>query len=96
MRLGLNTFLFTSPFNNKSTNLFKQFKDWGFQTVELPIEDPAHIDPIRVKKELDKAGLVCGSLCACMGPNRDLRGTPKQQQIGLPLRRNLPYRAPSW
>jgi len=83
MRLGLNTFLFTSPFNNKSTKLFKQFKDWGFETVELPIEDPAHIDPKHVKRELDKVGLTCGSVCACMGPSRDLRGSPKQQQIGL-------------
>jgi D-psicose/D-tagatose/L-ribulose 3-epimerase len=83
MRLGLNTFLFTSPFNNQSTKLFKQFKKWGFETVELPIEDPSHIDPAHVKRELDKAGLVCGSVCACMGPDRDLRGTSKQQQTGL-------------
>ena len=83
MRLGINTFLFTSPFTNKSTKLFKQFKKWGFETVEIPIEDPAHIDPAHVKRELDKAGLVCGSVCACMGPDRDLRGTPKQQKIGL-------------
>jgi D-psicose/D-tagatose/L-ribulose 3-epimerase len=83
MRLGLNTFLFTSPFNNKSTKLFKQFKQWGFDTVELPIEDPNHIDPHYVKRELDKAGLVCGSICACMGRDRDLRGTPRQQKIGM-------------
>ena len=83
MRFGLNTFLFTSPFNNKSTKLFKQFKSWGFDSVELPIEDPSHIDPAHVKRELDKAGLVCGSVCACMGPDRDLRGTPKQQHVGL-------------
>ena len=89
MRLGLNTFLFTSPFNNKSTKLFKQFKQWGFETVELPIEDPAHINPALVKRELDKAGLVCGSICACMGPDRDLRGTPKQQKIGMDYLRKL-------
>jgi D-psicose/D-tagatose/L-ribulose 3-epimerase len=83
MRLGINTFLFTSPFNNQKTKLFKRFKEWGFDTVELPIEDPAHIDPTHVKRELDKQGLVCGSVCACMGPDRDLRGTPRQQQIGL-------------
>lgn len=83
MRLGINTFLFISPFNNKSTKLFKQFKDWGFETVELPVEDPSHIDPVRVKRELDKVGLACSSVCACMGPDRDLRGTPKQQQTGL-------------
>ena len=83
MRFGINTFLFTSPFTNDSTKLFKRFKSWGFDTVEIPIEDPSHIDPARVKRELDDHGLVCGSVCACMGPDRDLRGTPQQQQIGL-------------
>ena len=83
MRLGINTFLFTSPFTNDSTKLFRQFKQWGFDTVEIPIEDPSHIDPAHVKRELDKHGLVCGSICACMGPDRDLRGTAQQQQTGL-------------
>lgn len=83
MRLGINTFLFTSPFTNESTSLFPQFKKWGFETVEIPIEDPSHIDPAHVKSELDKHGLVCGSVCACMGPDRDLRGTPEQQKTGL-------------
>lgn len=83
MRFGINTFLFTSPFTNASTKLFKTFKKWGFDTVEIPIEDPAHIDPAFVKAELDKAGLVCGSVCACLGPDRDLRGTPEQQKNSM-------------
>jgi D-psicose/D-tagatose/L-ribulose 3-epimerase len=83
MRIGINTFLFTSPFTTKSTKLFPQFKKWGFDTVEIPIEDPAHIDPVRVKKELDKNGLVCGSICACLGPDRDFRGTPQQQKNSM-------------
>jgi D-psicose/D-tagatose/L-ribulose 3-epimerase len=83
MRLGINTFLFTSPFTNDSTKLFKQFKKWGFETIEIPVEDPSHIDPEHVKRELDKNGLVCGSVCACLGPDRDLRGTPEQQKTSL-------------
>jgi len=83
MKFGINTFLFTSPFNNASTKLFKQFKQWRFDSVEIAIEDPSHIDPAHVKRELDRHGLVCGSVCACMGPDRDLRGTPKQQKTGL-------------
>src|SRR3954465_4835575 len=83
MRIGINTFLFTSPFTNQSTKLFKQFKKWGFESVEIPVEDLSHIDPAHVKRELDKNGLVCGSVCACMGPDRDLRGTAKQQKTGL-------------
>ena len=83
MRFGINTFLFTSPFTNESTRLFPQFKKWGFETVEIAIEDPAHIDPAFVKSELDKNGLVCGSACACLGPDRDLRGTPEQQKTAM-------------
>lgn len=83
MKLGINTFLFTSPFTNESTKLFGQFKRWGFETIEIPVEDPSHIDPAHVKRELDKHGLVCGTVCACLGPDRDLRGTPAQQKTSL-------------
>ena len=83
MRFGINTFLFTSPFTNDSTRLFPTFKKWGFETVEIAIEDPSHIDPAFVKAELDKAGLVCGSACACLGPDRDLRGTPEAQKNAM-------------
>lgn len=89
MRLGLNTFLLVSPFVDDSTSLFKQIKRWGFETVEIPIEDPSHIDPAHVKAELDKAGLACGSVCACMGPDRDLRGTKEQQATGVAYLKKL-------
>ena len=89
MRFGINTFLFTSPFVNESTKLFRKFKGWGFDSVEIPIEDPSHIDPAYVKAELGKNGLVCGSVCACMGPDRDLRGTAKQQKTGMDYLRKL-------
>ena len=83
MRLGINTFLFTSPFTNESTKLFPKFKKWGFATIEIPVEDPSHIDPAHVKRELDKNGLVCGSVCACMGPGRDFRGTAAEQKTAM-------------
>jgi len=89
MRLGINTFLFTSPFTDESIALFPQFKNWGFDTVEIPIEAPEHIEPAYVRAELEKNGLACGSVCACMGPDRDLRGTPEQQQTGLEYLFNL-------
>ena len=80
MRFGINTFLFTSPFTNRSTRLFAQFKRWGFDSVEIAVEDPAHIDPQRIKTELGRNGLVAGTLCACFPPSRDLRGTTRQQR----------------
>ena len=80
MRFGINTFLFTSPFTTESTKLFSDFKAWGFDSVELAIEDPSHIDAATVKAELDRFGLVCGSTCGAFGPDRDLRGTLEAQQ----------------
>ena len=83
MRFGINSFLFTSPFTTQSTRLFPKFKKWGFETVEIPIEAPEHIDSTKVKAALDKNGLVCGSVCACMGPGRDFRGSPKDQREAM-------------
>ena len=83
MRFGINSFLFVSPFVTQSTRLFSKFKKWGFDTVELPIEAPEHIDSVKVKKALDRAGLACGSVCACMGPGRDFRGSAKDQREAM-------------
>lgn len=82
MRFGLNSFLLVSPFTTDSVKLFKKIKDWGFDTIEIPIEDPSHIDTAKVKAALDKTGLICGSVCACMGPGRDLRGSEADQKTG--------------
>ena len=49
MRIGLNSFLYASPFTTESAKLFAKFKKWGFDTVEIPVEDPSHIDPAKVK-----------------------------------------------
>ena len=79
MKFGINTFLFTFPFTNESTQWFKTFKKWGFDSVEIAIDDPTTIDPAFVRAELDKAGLTCCSVCGAFGPDRDLRGTPEAQ-----------------
>jgi D-psicose/D-tagatose/L-ribulose 3-epimerase len=89
MRFGINSFLFVSPFVTASTKLFSQFKKWGFETVEIPVEDPSHIDPAKLKEAAKKAGIAIGSVCACMGPGRDLRGTEEEQKTGSDYVRTL-------
>jgi D-psicose/D-tagatose/L-ribulose 3-epimerase len=83
MKFGINTFLFTSPFTNDSIALFPQFKAWGFDSVEIALEDVTHIDPAVIKKALDENGLKCGSICAAMGPGRDLRGKQEEQDTAI-------------
>lgn len=83
MRIGLNTFLYASPFTTESVKLFPRIKKWGFETVEIPVESPEHIDPVAVKAAADQAGLVIGTICACMGPGRDFRGTDEEQATAM-------------
>ncbi len=83
MRFGINTFLFTCPFTNRSTRWFSKFKEWGFDSVEIAIEDLAHTDPVFVKDRLEQHGLVCGSVTPCLGPDKDLRGSKEQQRAGI-------------
>ena len=89
MRFGINTFLFTSPFTDRSTRLFPRFKRWGFDSVEIAVEDPAHINPQRIRAALDRHRLVAGTLCACFPPSRELRGTPRQQRDCITYLRRL-------
>ena len=89
MRIGINTFLYTSPFTTQSTRLFAKFAQWGFDTVELAIEDPKHIDPLKVKAAAAKANLAIGSICAAMGPGRDFRGTASEQKTAMTYLRGL-------
>ena len=89
MRFGINTFLFTSLFTNESTRLFPRFKRWGFESVEIPIVDLARIDPIFLKARLDERQLVCGSVTPCLGPDKDLRGTRRQQRAGVEFMKSV-------
>ncbi|KAA6440641.1 sugar phosphate isomerase/epimerase [Dyadobacter flavalbus] len=79
MKFGINTYLFSSPFTNESISYFPLFKKWGFDFVEIALEDPANIDPELVRKALDDNQLECRSVCAATGPGRDLRGNRKEQ-----------------
>ncbi|TDE11087.1 sugar phosphate isomerase/epimerase family protein [Dyadobacter psychrotolerans] len=83
MKFGMNTYLFSSPFTNDSVTFFPLFKEWGFDFVEIALEEPELIDPVFIKSELDKCGLACRSVCAATGPGRDLRGNRKEQVTSL-------------
>jgi D-psicose/D-tagatose/L-ribulose 3-epimerase len=83
MRFSINTVLFVSPFQNTDTRLFGKLKRWGFDAVELLVEDPKHVDPCLTKRALDRHGLACGSVAAAINPGRDLRGNPASQRNGV-------------
>lgn len=83
MKIGINTFLFCSPFNNDHASYFQIFKNWGFDFVEIAVENSCDIDPEYIRQELLKCGLECRSICAATGPGRDLRGSITDQKATI-------------
>ena len=68
---GVSTWLWTSPFNRETVALFPKIKSFGYDAVEIPVEDPSLIDLDLVKKALadqELKAIICGAL----GPSRDL------------------------
>lgn len=70
LKLGVSTWLWTSPFNTETIGLFPKIKEMGYDIVEIPVEDPALIDVKKVKKALDDNGLEA-TICGAFGPGRD-------------------------
>ncbi len=72
IKFGASTWLWTSPFNTASIEeLFPKIKSFGFDVVEIAVEDPALIDIHLVKAGLQKYGLGV-VICGAFGPSRDL------------------------
>ena len=52
VKFGVSTWLWTSPFNTDTLNLFPKIKEMGYDVVEIPVEDPSLIDCDKVKDAL--------------------------------------------
>lgn len=91
MIYGINTFLFTSPFTTSDFHVLEKCREWVFDSVEIAVEDVAHIDGKQLRKALNDNGLICGSACSVTGPGRDLRGSREDQQRSLDYIRWLLY-----
>ena len=71
IKIGVSTWLWTSPFTTDSIALFPKIKAMGFDVVEIPVEYPDLIDGLEVKHALKENGLGA-IVCGAFGPTRDL------------------------
>jgi len=70
--IGANTWIWVSPpTDERLAALAPRIKGWGFDLIELPVENPGDWDPARTAELLDGLGLGA-TVCAAMGPGRDL------------------------
>jgi D-psicose/D-tagatose/L-ribulose 3-epimerase len=71
MRYGASTFIWVSPFSNKTLDLMDRVKATGFDLIEICVEDPETIDVAAIGARAARAG-VGVTICGAFGPGRDL------------------------
>lgn len=71
IKLGVSTWLWTSPFTTESISLFSKIKAMGYDAVEIPVEYPEKIDAKAVASALSDNGLL-PVVCGAFGLTRDL------------------------
>jgi D-psicose/D-tagatose/L-ribulose 3-epimerase len=70
--LGVYNWVWTSPLTDESlAQIAPRVREWGFDVIELPVENPGDWHPARAKSLLDDLGLAT-SVCLVMAPGRDL------------------------
>jgi D-psicose/D-tagatose/L-ribulose 3-epimerase len=75
--IGVSTWLWTSPLTDADLDrLVPLVSGWGFDIIELPIEQPDDWDPGRAADLVADAGLGT-TTCAVMTPDRDLTTTDR-------------------
>ncbi|GIJ76950.1 D-psicose/D-tagatose/L-ribulose 3-epimerase [Micromonospora phaseoli] len=71
--IGVNPWVWTSPVDDEAlAELIPRIARFGFDAVELPIEQPGDWDPVRTRELLAAHGLVAAGVCAVTPPGRDL------------------------
>ena len=71
MGIGVNSWVWTSPFTDESAGLIERAAGMGFDAFEIAVEDPAHFQGAKVGAALKKTGLR-PIICGAFGPSRDL------------------------
>lgn len=72
MKLGISTWVWTSPATTEALEtLIPHIAALGFDVVEVPVEEPGQFDVARVR-ELAESNRLEISVCAVIGPGRDL------------------------
>ena len=70
IKLGVSTWLWSSPFTTETIALFPKIKEMGYDIVEISVEEPALIDVKKVKEALDRYNLEV-TICGAFGHSRD-------------------------
>lgn len=71
--IGANPWIWTSPVTDKALEkIIPRLREWGFDAIELPVEDVGDWSPHRVRRLLDEHGLKAAAVIAVTSPGREL------------------------
>jgi D-psicose/D-tagatose/L-ribulose 3-epimerase len=79
--LGVSTFVLASPFSDADLRLFGKVKSFGYEQVEVCIEDPGRLTASAVAKAAAEEGLSV-LVCGAFGPDRDISHEDEQRRRG--------------
>ncbi len=71
MKIGVNTWVWTSPFSTKEFHLIPKVKQMGFDVLEVALDDASIIDAKLLRKMTEDNGLAV-TVCGAFGPRRDI------------------------
>ena len=71
MKIGVNTWVWTSPFGTKEFHLIPKVKQMGFDVLEVALDDASIIDAKLLRKMTEDNGLSV-TVCGAFGPTRDI------------------------
>lgn len=71
LTLGLSTFVLASPFSDADLGVFAKVRAWGYDHVEVCIEDPSLLSAAALRRAADAEGLSV-LVCGAFGPDRDV------------------------
>lgn len=71
VRIGINSFVWESPFSSESLGLIEKAANMGFDTFEIAVENPDLIPVDELHAALRRTGMQA-VVCGVFGPGRDL------------------------
>ena len=75
--IGVNPWVWASPVDDEAlAALVPRIAAFGFDAVELPLEQPGHWDPVRTRDLLATHQLSAAAVCAVTPPGRELVAAP--------------------
>jgi D-psicose/D-tagatose/L-ribulose 3-epimerase len=83
LSLGLSTFVLASPFSDADLVLFDRVRSFGYEQVEVCVEDPGRLTARAVARAARDAGLSV-LVCGAFGPERDVsHPDPARRRLGV-------------